>query len=802
MQDKIKLVAIQRFEFEGKIYSSGETSYQIKRVAKRWVSRGIAKYAEIDTKIDAVITDRHLEHSKVSVVVMIIEEIEVFTKCLKSLKKHTDNYELIVISNGSSKETLKFLDSIDWIDFTFVKNKENKGIPYAWNQGVKLAKHDYICFLNSDTIVTPNWLDKLMKCFKDNKDCGICGPTTSHCGGLQCDRRVRESRFEMTLDQINKFASSLKDGYRQQEVMGFCFVVKREVFEKVGVFDYKRFKLGNTEEREFIWRADKLGNYKSYWVKGAYVHHYGHITFKELGIDPYTYNIEARREWDKNKHLVESKFIENDVELGTIKQINIDINKNKIIIMTANIGQYDDVMEKHFYHPNYQFVLFTDDKNLKSSFWKVIYVKRKFEDSRRESRIYKWLPHKFFPNAKYSLWIDSNILIKTDINILIEKYLDSADIAMHPHRARNCLYKEAKVCIDLKYDYVDIMKKQIEKYRLEGYPENNGLFENTVILRRHTKNIEKLNEAVWSEISTGSTRDQLCFNYIAWKLDIKVNSLSGTLDQKNLYFKRVVHKLNTRQYLKEVEITNNEKIDVIIPVLDRPKETIKTISSLFSNNRDINIIIVDNGSDDLNYLDTFNVKIIKNNKNLGVTKALNQGLAIAKSKYIVLMHNDIEINSKNWIDKAIKFMKVNKDVGMVGAAGWKRLGKSGLRKQNDFITAIDVYKSFAKPKADFEEVVITDGCCNVVKNIGLKFDEHYGYMHYYDFDLCMQYREKGYKIYVMNGSAIHFADVRNLSTIGAEKYKNLIKKRDIDYRKERNRIFLKKWKNNLPINVK
>lgn len=259
--------------------------------------------------------------SKVSIVISVKDALYYVKKCLESVMKYTTNYELIIIDNNSKEETKAFLKNIDYLDYTLITNKENKGTPYGRNQGIKIAKSNYICFLDSDTIVTPNWLDKLMKCFKVNKDCGICGSTTSFCRGSQCDKRVMKSRFTMTTEQINQFASNLKEGYQQQEVIGFCFIVKNEVFKKVGVFDHKRFKLGNVEEREFMWRAEKLGNYKSYWVKGAYVHHFGHITFKEIGINPSTYNQEARREWERNKHSVKPKFIENDVIIENIKKI-------------------------------------------------------------------------------------------------------------------------------------------------------------------------------------------------------------------------------------------------------------------------------------------------------------------------------------------------------------------------------------------------------------------------------------------------------------------------------------------------
>ena len=243
---------------------------------------------------------------------------------------------------------------------------------------------------------------------------------------------------------------------------------------------------------------------------------------------------------------------------------------------------------------------------------------------------------------------------------------------------------------------------------------------------------------------------------------------------------------------KEIE----QKIDVIIPVLDRQEETIKTLNSLFLNNKNINVIVVDNGSDDLGYLDKFDLTIIRNEENKGVVYAFNQGLDIAKSDYIVVMHNDVVVNTENWINKAIKFMEENEDVGIAGIAGFKKviIGQRWV----DLVTTIDRYKR--KPNGDFEEVAVVDGCCNVIKNIGLRFDNIFGLTHFYDYDISMQYRKQGYKIFIMKGSANHLSG-QSGSTIGSEKYKNLIGKSDGEYYSEREKIFAKKWKDYLPVEI-
>lgn len=263
-------------------------------------------------------------HPKVSIIVLVRNELDYIKKCFDSVYRNTSNYELIVVDNGAGPETKEYLKSLRQFDLKLITNKENKGFPYACNQAVKIADSDYVCFLNSDTVVTSGWLDKLMIPFKNRRDCGIAGPSTSFCGGNQCIRELTGRRAKMTDIEIEAVPDTLESGYILYDVMGFCFVARKELFDIAGGFDFKRFKLGCTEEREWIWRAKTLGKCKSYWVKDAYVHHYGHIVFDELGIDTETYNKEARADWESVKDSVKPEFVKNDVPKPRYRTVKAD----------------------------------------------------------------------------------------------------------------------------------------------------------------------------------------------------------------------------------------------------------------------------------------------------------------------------------------------------------------------------------------------------------------------------------------------------------------------------------------------
>jgi hypothetical protein len=82
------------------------------------------------------------------------------------------------------------------------------------------------------------------------------------------------------------------------------------------------------------------------------------------------------------------------------------------------------------------------------------------------------------------------------------------------------------------------MYKQVKRYEDEGYPRQNGLGTTMVLVRRHNeKDCIKLMENWWTEIKYNSKRDQLSFNYIAWKYKVKFNYIDGD-SRNNKYFKR------------------------------------------------------------------------------------------------------------------------------------------------------------------------------------------------------------------------------------------------------------------------
>tara|TARA_Y100001972_G_scaffold102031_1_gene127289 strand:+ start:1094 stop:1783 length:690 start_codon:yes stop_codon:yes gene_type:complete len=218
----------------------------------------------------------------------------------------------------------------------------------------------------------------------------------------------------------------------------------------------------------------------------------------------------------------------------------------KKVIYTAIFGGYDQLPDPLYKPEGWDFICFTDS-NIQSSIWNVKKVPAIYQDSTRNARKYKVLPHRWFPDYDLSLWVDGNILIREDVNQLIDKYLSEVNLAVHDHNQnkldpRSCVYTEAEVILHfgkINGNYKDdpnLIIPQMERYINEEYPRNNSLAVTMQLLRRHNQQDCILAmEKWWEEIKYNSKRDQLSFNYSMWKTKTPFVYFNGD-SRDNKYF--------------------------------------------------------------------------------------------------------------------------------------------------------------------------------------------------------------------------------------------------------------------------
>ena len=194
-----------------------------------------------------------------------------------------------------------------------------------------------------------------------------------------------------------------------------------------------------------------------------------------------------------------------------------DIKNNELVVYTAFTGNYDSLKEPEFIDDNTKYVCFTQNPDLKSDTWEIIQMEDSILDDNRTAKQYRLFPHVYFPDFKYSFWLDGTFKIKGSIREYIYKYANSPMlVVVHPER--DCIYDEAKESIPFARYSNYSLPNQVEQYKAEGMPEHYGLLASGALFRQHNNpKIISLMEQWWEEIINHTNQDQLSFPYVMWK---------------------------------------------------------------------------------------------------------------------------------------------------------------------------------------------------------------------------------------------------------------------------------------------
>lgn len=164
--------------------------------------------------------------------------------------------------------------------------------------------------------------------------------------------------------------------------------------------------------------------------------------------------------------------------------------------------------------------------------WRIVVVRNlPFQDQRLNGKIPKMLAHRLFPNARYSIWVDSKSQFRRDPVGVLEVLLwrSNSVLAISEHGARSSVYDEAKAVVKKNKATPAEVEVQLSQYRQDGLPEDkrfNGkkaLAEASVIVREHTP-LTNLFMCLWfNEVVRFTSRDQLSFPYVLWRLKVLKN---------------------------------------------------------------------------------------------------------------------------------------------------------------------------------------------------------------------------------------------------------------------------------------
>ena len=116
-------------------------------------------------------------NKKISVIVAVYNTEKYLDRCIESLLNQTyKNMELVIVEDCSTDSSRKLLKKYkENKNIKVFYNRENRGLSYSRNYGLKKSTGDFIGYIDSDDYVEPDYYEKLMSSIKDNKsDIAIC----------------------------------------------------------------------------------------------------------------------------------------------------------------------------------------------------------------------------------------------------------------------------------------------------------------------------------------------------------------------------------------------------------------------------------------------------------------------------------------------------------------------------------------------------------------------------------------------------------------------------------------------------
>lgn len=198
------------------------------------------------------------------ILIIVHDQIDFVKPCIDSLYLNTNNFTLYLWDNNSMAPTREYLEELAKTNnnVVLVRNSENIGFIKPNNELSKLGTSPYIILLNSDTEVSKGWDTALIGWMKNNNNCAIVG----YQGG--------------TLDADGKGLGGSVNG-KFDYVCGWCLCMKRNIYEKLGLFDEKNLTFAYGEDSDLSLRMKEQG-FDIHVLNIKLVKHYGNVTSMEV----------------------------------------------------------------------------------------------------------------------------------------------------------------------------------------------------------------------------------------------------------------------------------------------------------------------------------------------------------------------------------------------------------------------------------------------------------------------------------------------------------------------------------------
>ena len=223
----------------------------------------------------------------IDIIIPVYNAFEDLQQCTASVFACTNftHNRLILINDASSDARIQpLLQTLGQFHehVITVENEKNLGFSGSINRGLDISENRDVILLNSDTIVTKNWVEKMYACAYSDISIATVTPLSNNATLCSTPEFFKENTIpeNYTLEDYAELIEriSLHSYPKIPVANGFCMFIKREVIEKIGNFDAETFGRGYGEENDFCHRAEQFG-YHHVMCDDTYIFHSGTGSF-------------------------------------------------------------------------------------------------------------------------------------------------------------------------------------------------------------------------------------------------------------------------------------------------------------------------------------------------------------------------------------------------------------------------------------------------------------------------------------------------------------------------------------------
>jgi GT2 family glycosyltransferase/glycosyltransferase involved in cell wall biosynthesis/ubiquinone/menaquinone biosynthesis C-methylase UbiE len=235
---------------------------------------------------------RSVANKSVDIVVCVHNALRDVKACLASVRTNLGvGHRIILVDDGSNEETREYLEKFAGDNRVVLRrNDVAQGYTRSANLGLALTSADLVVLLNSDTIVTKNWAEKLADAAFSTPGVGAVGPLSNAASyqsipsivGTDKQTPVNNLPRNMSPDEMNAWCENHSTSVVPLVplVHGFCLGITRQALESVGNFDEAAFPDGYGEENDYCFRLSAAG-FRMVIATHTYVYHVKSSSYTE-----------------------------------------------------------------------------------------------------------------------------------------------------------------------------------------------------------------------------------------------------------------------------------------------------------------------------------------------------------------------------------------------------------------------------------------------------------------------------------------------------------------------------------------